>query len=390
MTTTTSLLSDAQLLARLVGFDSTSHNSNRPIAEFICDYLDRPGIRIERQSYPEDDKINLVVTVGPEVDPNSREGLVLSGHLDVVPAVEPDWQSDPFELTETEEGFVGRGACDMKGFVALAVNAVARAGGQRLRDPLSLILTCDEELGTLGARHFIDHWPADHALPRRAIIGEPTSLDVVRMHKGHAKMRLIVEGRSAHSGYPHLGENAIERLAPALVALAGLRRELEIEQGPNAEHFPEVPWVALNLARIRAGTAINIIPDRAELDLGFRVLPGMTAVSIAERVRRTLTEAMAEVPFELEEINQSPPMLLPEDDELYRHLCRVMGQETTVSASYATDAGWLQEGGFDCLLWGPGTIEVAHRPNEWIPKDEFHRGSELLQQVVDERCSGGN
>lgn len=390
MTITTSLLSDAQLLGRLVGFDSTSHNSNRPIAEFVCEYLDRPGIRIEQQDYPEDDKLNLVITVGPEVDPATRDGLVLSGHLDVVPALEPDWQSDPFELTETDMGFVGRGACDMKGFVALAINAAARASTQRLCAPLSLILTCDEELGTLGARHFIDHWPEDHPLPRRAIIGEPTSLDVVRMHKGHAKLRLVVTGQSAHSGYPHLGVNAVERLAPALVALSELRRQLEEEGGPNAEHFPEVPFVAINLARLRAGTAINIIPDRAELDLGYRVLPGMTAAGVAERVRHAVAAALGDTPFELEEINQSPPMLLDEDDELYLHLCRVMEQEGTVSASYATDAGWLQEGGFECLLWGPGTIEVAHRPNEWIPKAEFFRGSGLLQQVVDERCGAGN
>lgn len=380
------LLSDSDLLARLVGFDSTSHNSNRPIADFICDYLDRPGIRLETHLAPDGEKRNLVVTVGPEVDGDERHGLVLSGHMDVVPAVEPEWESDPFELTEAEDRYIGRGACDMKGFVTLAINAAARAAAGRLEHPLSLILTYDEELGTLGAHHFMQTWPKDHPLPRRAIIGEPTSLEVVRMHKGHAKLHLEVRGRSAHSGYPHLGHNALEPMGRAIAALGTLRRQLETETFPNGEYFPEVPFVALNLARIRGGAAINIIPEKVELDLGFRVLPGMDANSITERVEATVARALEGEDYTLERREQSPPMLMAEDHDLHRHLCTMMGQDGTVSASYATDAGWFATDGFDCLLWGPGTIEVAHRPNESIPKDEFHRASGLLAQVVDHYC----
>jgi acetylornithine deacetylase len=384
-------LEDAELLARLVGFDSTSCNSNRPIADFVCDYLDRPGVRIERQPYPEDDKVNVVVTVGPEPDPERREGLVLSGHFDVVPALEPGWQSDPFTLVETDEGYRGRGACDMKGFVTLAINAALRAlEAGELRHPLTLLLTCDEEVGTLGARHFVKHWPEERALPRHAIIGEPTSLEVVRMHKGHGKMRLVVNGRGAHSGYPHLGENAIEAILPALNALSDLRARLEQEAVPNGEHFPAVPFVALNLALLRGGVAINIVPDRCQLDLGFRVLPGMRTEDLVATVRRTVEEALGDrVSYELVDGGHSPPMLLEEDHELHRYLCGLMDQEGTRSASYATDAGWFQEGGFECLLWGPGTIEVAHKPNEWIPKEEFHRASRLLDRIVAERCGAG-
>ena len=144
-------LSDVELLARLVAFDSTSHNSNLPVADFISDYLDRPGVRIERNPSPDGDKANLIVTVGPEVDDATRDGLALSGHMDVVPAEEPEWRTDPFVLTESDGAYYGRGSSDMKGFVALAVNAAARASGSNLRRPLSLILTYDEEVGTLGA-----------------------------------------------------------------------------------------------------------------------------------------------------------------------------------------------------------------------------------------------
>ena len=382
------LLTDAELLARLVGFDSTSRYSNRPIAEFIQDYLDLPGVRIASQPAPEEDKLNLVVSYGPEVEAD-RGGLVLSGHMDVVPAEEPEWTSDPFELTETDDAYVGRGSADMKGFDALAINTLARlaAEGRELARPLCLLLTYDEELGTLGAHHFVQTWDlAANPLPRRAIIGEPTSLEVVRMHKGHAKAKLTVRGRSAHSGYPHLGHNAIEPMGRAIAALGKFRKELEGESCPNAEHFPEVPFVALNLARMRAGTAINIIPETAELDLGIRVLPGMDAAAIWQRAEALLASTLEGEEYHFERLNQSPPMLMAEDHDLAQRLYAKMGQEATVSASYATDAGWFADGGFDCLLWGPGTIEVAHRPNESIPKAELHRASDLLAEVVAEVC----
>ncbi len=380
------ILSDADLLARLVSFDTTSHNSNLPIADFICDYLDRPGVRIERNFSPDGDKTNLIVTVGPETDGGTRDGLMLSGHMDVVPALEPDWHTDPFDLTETDSAYVGRGACDMKGFVALAINQAARVHAMRLRHPLALVLTYDEELGTLGARHFVSTWPEEQVLPRRSIIGEPTSLEVVRMHKGHATVRLIFRGLSAHSGYPHLGRNAIEPAAQAVGGVADLRRALEREAHPQGEYFPEVPFVALNVAQIMGGAAVNIVPDQCIIDIGIRVLPGMTAGPIAERLRLAIAAAVGNHEFELGDIEESPPMLLDEANDLYTALCQRLGQNGTVSASYATDAGWFQTAGFECLLWGPGTIEVAHKPNESIPKNELARASELLTGFVDQFC----
>ncbi len=389
------LLSDAELLARLVAFDTTSRNSNLPLADFISDYLDRPGISVERGFSPGGDKANLIVTVGPEVD-DTRGGLVLSGHMDVVPAEEPEWRTDPFVLTETDDTYVGRGACDMKGFVSLAVNAAARAAAGRLRRPLALILTYDEELGTLGARHFVDTWPAERSLPSRAIIGEPTSLRAVRLHKGHATVRLTFRGESAHSGYPHLGRNAIEPAGRAICALADLRRTLEAEPAPHGEHFGEVPFVALNVARLRGGTEVNIVPDRCVIDVGFRVLPGMEASLLAERVRGTVAEALGgeggppeggqTEHFDFERLEESPPLLLDAGSDLYAAVCDLIGQEETVSASYATDAGWLSSAGFDCLIWGPGTIEVAHKPNESMPKDEYARASGLLERLVERFC----
>jgi len=195
------VLSDADLLARLVAFDTTSRNSNLPLADFLCDYLDRPGVRIERQPSPDGTKTNVVAWLGPEPGgpEGERPGLVLSGHMDVVPAEEEGWQSDPFTLADAGDRWVARGACDMKGFLAIAANAAVGAG-PALRAPLALVFTYDEEVGTLGARHLLESYAAGRLLPRSAIIGEPTSLRVARAHKGHLKMRITLHGRSAHSG----------------------------------------------------------------------------------------------------------------------------------------------------------------------------------------------
>ncbi|HXT21455.1 MAG TPA: M20/M25/M40 family metallo-hydrolase, partial [Thermoanaerobaculia bacterium] len=202
-------LSDRDLLARLVAFDTTSSNSNLPLADFLAEYLDRPGVRIHRDAPADQPKANLVVEIGPPVDPATRAGLVLSGHMDVVPAGD-GWTTPPFELHERGGALYARGSADMKGFLALAANVAAGVDPARVRQPLVLVLTYDEELGTLGAAHLHDHWPADRPLPREAIVGEPTEPRPVRMHKGHLKARFTFHGVSAHSAYPHLGKNAIE------------------------------------------------------------------------------------------------------------------------------------------------------------------------------------
>jgi acetylornithine deacetylase len=234
-----SLLSNEELLAVLVGFDSTSRKSNLPLADFICEYLTRPGIRVERVPSPDSDKVNLVVRVGSG-GLGDRTGLALAGHMDVVPAEEPDWRSDPFTLTQVGDSYFGRGACDMKGFLALAINAVAAADPSSYRHPLVLVLTYDEEVGTAGARHLAGTWTGAASLPKATIVGEPTSLRVIRMHKGYLDFHVVIEGLSAHSGYPHLGRSAIEPMGRLIVALTALRETLEGETPPHSEYFPEV------------------------------------------------------------------------------------------------------------------------------------------------------
>lgn len=377
-------LTDRELLGRVISFDTTSRNSNLPLIDFLSNYLDEHADELRRFPSPDGSKANLFARFGPPVDSEQRRGLVLSGHLDVVPAEEPEWRSHPFVMQEIDETFVGRGAADMKGFIAIAVNAAVSA--RSLRAPLILLFTYDEELGCLGAADLVRRWPADATLPSAAIIGEPTSLRVARMHKGHLKLRIRVHGQSAHSGYPHLGVNAVEHGARVVTILSRLRESLEAERSEHSHWFGAVPFAALNVATIEAGTAVNIIPGECVIEVGIRPLPGMDSDAFASRVEASIREQAESISFDLEVISSSPPMLLGEDAPIHRRLCRRVEQADSSAVSFATDAGWLQQLGLDCVLFGPGSIEVAHRANEYLPKQEFRRGAQLVESVIREFC----
>ncbi len=378
-------LSDRALLARLVAFDTTSCNSNLPLADFVCGYLDRPGVRIHRDAAAEEPKVNLVIELGPAVDPATRDGLVLSGHMDVVPAGD-GWTTPPFELHERGGALYGRGSADMKGFLAVAVNLAAGVEPGRLRHPLVLVLTYDEELGTLGAGHLHDCWPRDRPLPRRAVIGEPTELLPVRLHKGHLKARFTYHGVAAHSAYPHLGRNAVEPAGRLIVALAELGRVLAAERLPSSASFRETPGPSLNVARVEGGTAINVVPDRCIVDVGVRLLPGMAAASVATRLQETAAAATPGEPPEWELLSVSHPMELAADAPFYRAVCELAGESLVPAADYATDAGWLQRMGMECVLLGPGSIRVAHKPDEHVPLGDLARARELLTRLVASCC----
>jgi acetylornithine deacetylase len=301
--------------------------------------------------------------------------------MDVVPAQEPDWHSDPFILFDAGDRYVGRGTADMKGFVALAVNRFAAADPATLRHTLVLLFTYDEEVGTLGARHFTETFDGLKRLPRNVLIGEPTGLRVVRAHKGMLRLKLIFTGRAAHSGYPHLGASAIEPAARAVMALANLRQTMEAERPESGELFPEVPYAALNVGTIAGGVAANVIPDCCELQLGIRLLPGMTAESMTQRVVATVRAAL-EQNFAVETVSESPAMMLDAGSPVVQLLSEVSGERQPTTVMYASDAGWLQRAGFDCALFGPGSIEVAHQANEYLPVEQFRRAGEILDRLI--------
>lgn len=375
------------LYTRLVGLDTTSSRSNLPAVELLAGVLDRRGVEVHLLRSPDGRKANLWVRMGPPCDPERRAGLVLSGHTDCVPALEPDWSSDPFQLTERDDRWVGRGSADMKGFLALAAALAARLDPAGLRAPLGLLFTYDEEIGMAGARDFARSWPATEPLPRAWVIGEPTRLEVVRLHKGHLKLRIRLPGRAAHSGTPQLGDNAIERAAPVVAALRALRLELERERPVHGEFFPEAPFVPLNVARIEGGVAINVVPDRCVIDLGVRPLPGSDIEALGARIEQAVLAVEPEA--RVETLGLSEPLLTAEDSSIHQDLLALTGQSGSRGAPFATDAGPLAALDLDAVIWGPGDIGVAHRADEWMPRDQFERAGGLLAALVERRCGAG-
>ena len=367
------------VLAELIAINSVSSEPVVGMVDAICNRLDRPGMVLDRLPAGEPGKFNLLARIGPEIE--GRDGLVLSGHMDVVPPGN-GWSSDPFTLTARGDHLAGRGAADMKGFLALAVSRVAALDPARLRAPVVLLLTCDEETGTRGARHLVSTWDAARTLPAATIIGEPTSLGVVSAHKGHLRLRCTFTGVPAHSGLPHLGRNAIEPAGRAIVALAELRETLEDERPPASARFPEVPFVVLNIATVGGGTAFNVVPGQCVLDLGIRTLPGSDPAALVERVRDCIAASVGQAPFTVAVMGETPAMMTPSDTPIHQWLARRRGQAEARSVSFASDGGWLARLGLDCVLWGPGSIDVAHKPDEFLPVEEFVEAGQVLDQAI--------
>ncbi|MFB3138518.1 MAG: M20/M25/M40 family metallo-hydrolase, partial [Phycisphaerales bacterium] len=275
---------------------------------------------------------------------------------------------------------------DMKGSVALAMNVFACVDVDRLTHPLVLLFTYDEELGSLGAQRFADTRSSDQPLPPNVLVGEPTSLRAVRMHKGHLTMRITVRGKAAHSGSPHLGVNAIEAAAAVVRSLSKLAEQFKQQRIDSGRFFREVPFPVLNVAQISGGTAINIVPDRCVVDLGIRPLPGMNPQAMIEWIKDTVAKSDPHGNINVEVLNVNPPLSLEETAPIYAALSGLLSQTQSYAVSYASDAGVLQAMGLQCVLFGPGSIEVAHRPNEYVPIDEFNRARSIIERLVARFC----
>jgi acetylornithine deacetylase len=372
-------LTDLEVLAKLVAIDTTSRLPTRPLGDFVAEYLNSPHVRIERFDCGNGHE-NMLIAVGPEC--RAGEGLLLCGHVDTVPADEPEWTSDPRVLKTRSDRAVARGACDMKGFDAIAINLLREAIDRRPSEPLLLLLTCNEEIGTLGAAAFAKAWPRERRLPLRTLVGEPTSMRVVRGHKGHLSIAIVTHGVAAHSGFPHKGVNAIERASAVIAALAVVRKELVQRTNAESVLFPEVPFPVLTTARIRSGAAINVIPERCEIDVGVRLLPGMESGPFMEHLTSAVTAVVPDGAVSVTLLNETPAFATAAARPWHRELCSLLGQSGEFGVGFGTDAGRLAALGVEPVVWGPGDISNAHRADEWMPLDEFAAAAGLIRRLV--------
>jgi acetylornithine deacetylase len=368
-------------LARMVAFPTVSDRPITALAAYVARRCEDLGFKVDwyRDDAHPEDKANLVCTAGPP----GEDGLVLSGHMDVVPTEGQPWSSDPFRLSARDGRLYGRGTADMKGFIACALDALGRIDVGRLRRQVALIWTHDEEIGCVGSARLVPKLAAaGRRLPREAIIGEPTDFRIFRMHPGHVAVDVTTRGASAHSSKPDLGANAIGAMARVVLMLEALQVELARER--RLEDYLERPFVVTNSALIRGGVAVNLVPDACRLTVGYRPLPGDDPLDVARRVEARLAEMRlpAGTSAQLEVGRAAPGMLTPAGTPLERLLaCHASHPEPT-AAAYATDGANLSTLGMDCLIFGPGSIDVAHKADEYIDAADLDRGADALESIL--------
>ncbi|MBZ9798428.1 acetylornithine deacetylase [Mesorhizobium sp. ES1-4] len=368
------------ILDRLVAFPSVAGKPNGDIAGWIEAYLAKHGMQVMLLRGPEGDRSNLFATVGPADVP----GYILSGHMDVVPANEPQWSSSPFAMRKEGERLYGRGTTDMKGFLAAVLAAVPTLAALRLAMPIHLAFSYDEEVGCRGVPHLIARLPELCAKPLGVIVGEPSGMHAVRGHKGKAAARVTIRGLTGHSSRPDLGLNAIHAMANALSAAVSEAERLT--HGPFDPAF-EPPYSSLQAGVVAGGQSVNIIPDTCTLDLEARAIPGVDPASLLASVRAE-AEALAAEGFQAEWTPMSayPAMSLPRDAPLAGLLHALTGEVPLAAVSYGTEAGLYQAAGLDAIICGPGDIGRAHKPDEYILTSELAVCQRLIE-ALGARCA---
>ena len=304
---------------RLIGFDTVSRNSNLQMVDFLCEALEGMGLTVEVHASDAGGKANVFATLGAP----DAGGLMLAGHMDVVPVEGQDWHTDPFTLTEADGKLYGRGTADMKSFIAQAIVAAEAVRGESLKLPLHLVFTYDEEVGCLGAAHLMERLAAnDHVMPKCAVVGEPTNFAVFRMHKGFHSARVSVRGVEGHSSKPGKGANAIYQAALVIKKLMEVEQERKGHR--SMEEFFEIPYTTLNVGLVGGGTALNIIPNHAEVVFEYRTMPGEDPDYVINQIRGYVAEVLlpnfkkqqSDVDIRIEPGTRGRPMMTPAGAEI--------------------------------------------------------------------------
>ncbi len=377
------MVSVVEELRSLVAFPTVS---NRPLLELAARLATRAedaGFRVERFEPPgATGRCSVIASIGPKAGDGS--GLVLSGHMDVVPTEGQPWTSDPFVLTERDGRLYGRGSADMKGFLAAVSLAIGRIPASAYRRELVLVWTHDEEIGCLGSAALAAAW-AGRPMPRACWIGEPTGLRVLRMHPGHVAATIEVTGKAAHSSRPDLGRNAIVAAAEVVRHAAGLAQDLE--ERP-ATDLPELdrPVVVMNVGEIAGGVAVNVVPDRCTVRLGWRPLPGRDPLEPWHELQHRIGAEIGGCPVHGRVDRQTPAMLTRRGTELEPLLVAHARDRSLGAATFATDGGNLAKLGMEPLVFGPGSIEVAHQADEFVPAAELLAAVDMVEDVIRRRC----
>lgn len=373
-----------EILDSLIAFDTTSRNSNLELIAWVEDYLSGQGVASTRVVNADASKANLYATVGP----NLAGGVILSGHSDVVPVDGQDWASDPWTVTERDGLLHGRGTCDMKGFLALALAAVPLF--QKGAKPVHLAFSYDEEVGCLGAPAMIAEMAAKLPNPALAIIGEPTMMKVITGHKGITVHEVEMLGHEAHSSLTHLGLSANMVAVELMHDLAELARGLWENADPDSPFVP--PHATLTIGTMQGGTAANILARHAKFVFDLRCPPEIDPEEILAPFKAKIAALDAEMKqafpaagVTITRLSNAPPMAPAGSQQAEAFVRRLTGDNSPAGVvSYAAEAGQFQQAGFATVICGPGSIEQAHQPNEYLAVDQFARGAQFMLRLAEE------
>ncbi len=373
-----------EMLERLVSFDTESSKSNLLLIDFVTDYLQAWNVPYVRAPNADGTKAAIYATVGPL----DRGGVVLSGHTDVVPVAGQAWSSDPFKLRVADGKAYGRGAVDMKGFDALALALIPDFLAAGLKTPIHILLSYDEETTCLGPVDTIQRFGRDLPMPMAVIVGEPTELEVADAHKSIVTFHTTVHGFEAHSSKPALGANAIAAAAELVCELNRIADDMVARGDPTGRFEP--PYTTVHVGTISGGTARNILPKMCSFHWEFRGLPGLDLEEIPARLDRFAQEtALARLnrhgPYGRIEtqLEVSVPGLLPEPgSEAERLALRLAGRNRTIAVPYATEAGRFQAAAIPTIVCGPGSVDKAHQPDEYITLDALAAGEAFMRRLM--------
>ncbi|HWD33795.1 MAG TPA: acetylornithine deacetylase [Pseudomonas sp.] len=372
------------LLARLIGFATVSRDSNLALIEFVRDYLQGLGVSCELIYNAERSKANLLASIGPAV----AGGVVLSGHTDVVPVDGQAWTVEPFALSERDGKLYGRGAADMKGYLASVLAAVPVFLASPLRRPVHLAFSYDEEVGCLGVRSLLEVLPQRIKQPALCLIGEPTELKPVLGHKGKLAMRCHVKGASCHSAYAPYGVNAIEQAARLIGRLAEIGQRLAAPEHHDERFDPAYSTVQVGV--IQGGTALNIVPADCRFDFEVRALPAFEPETVLAELQsfaeQTLLPAMqavkADTAIRFEPVSAYPGLATAPESAAAQLIAQLCGSDDFSTVAFGTEGGLFDQAGIPAVVCGPGSMEQGHKPDEFVSVEQMAACDRLMDRLA--------
>ena len=379
-----------ELIEKLISFDTTSRESNLALIDFVRDYLAGHGVEARIIRDDKEPKANLYATIGP----TDRAGIMLSGHTDVVPVDGQDWSTDPFRVTEKDAKLYGRGSCDMKGFIAIALAHVPEFLRRGLDTPIHLAFSYDEEVGCIGVRRLIDMINGLPIKPRMAIIGEPTEMQVIIAHKGKTDLTAHVRGFECHSSLAPTGVNAIQYAAELIGFITKVGARVA-KEGPFDNEF-DVAHSTVHTGVIRGGTALNIVPRDCSFEFEIRNLPQQDPQPLFDEIYRFAAEELEprmravnpDTGIVFEQGVTYPGLDMRADDEAVTLAKALAGQNSHSKVAFGTEAGLFQrDAGVPCVVCGPGSIAQAHKPDEFISLDQMAAGHAFMARLMDRVCA---